>query len=281
MIFPNVRTSLVGLLLILAVALAGCRREGPRIQQSYPQTKYVSREGEVGGQKFRYRVYVPPNLKPDERAAVMLYLHGAGNRGDDNESQLNGLAEVIDGNRDKFNFIVVIPQCPADRFWDEHMIGRAIKALDDTVLEFNADKNRLYVAGFSLGGYGAWTTAAMFTDKFAAVVPMSGRILPRSQEIKYLSPEIAELAKSSEPYESFAEKIGHVPVWIFHGTADNVVPIDDSRQMVNAMLNAGNANLKFSEVAGAGHEPLGFKDPELFLWLAKQNRLPSFEDESF
>lgn len=63
MIFPNVRRSLGGLALIVAVALIGCRSEGPRIQQGYPETKYLSREGEVGGQKFRYRVSVPPSLK--------------------------------------------------------------------------------------------------------------------------------------------------------------------------------------------------------------------------
>lgn len=270
MICRNVQRTLAIATLVLTIASAGCRREGPRAQPEYPQTTYLVREGNSDDQKFRYRVYVPPRLKPGERAPVMLYLHGAGNRGEDNQSQLNGLADVIDQNRDKFNFIVVIPQCPTDRFWDEEMIGRATKALDDTVSEFHADSDRLYLAGFSLGGYGVWSVAATFPQKFAALIPMSGRILPRPSEIKNVSPEIAALTKASDPYGAFAEKIGKTPVWIFHGSNDGLVPVANSRKMIEALKSSGNDRARYTEVTGAGHEPLGFRDPELFVWLGEQ-----------
>mgnify|MGYP001500608623 FL=1 len=260
------------LVVVALVIFASCRSTLPTVQQAYSRDEFLSREGKVGDDNFRYRVYLPQNLDKNVKPAILIYLHGAGNRGDDNESQLNGLADQIDANKDKISFIVVIPQCLPDRFWDEQMLKRANQALDDVKAEFGGDEDRLFVAGFSLGGFGTWTMAAMFPGKFAAIVPMSGRVLPRPNEMKSVSPEIAELAKAPEPYLSFAERVGRVPIWIFHGTADKVVPIDSSRQMIKAILRSGNANVKFSEVEGAGHETLGFKDPELFTWLAKQKR---------
>jgi predicted peptidase len=258
--------------LTILTVLVGCKSQPPAAQQIYPTDTFISREGKVGDDNFRYRVYLPQNLDKNVKPAMLLYLHGAGNRGDDNESQLNGLADQIDANKDKISFIVVIPQCLPDRFWDEQMLKRANQALDDVKAEFGGDEDRLFVAGFSLGGFGTWSMAAMFPGKFAAIVPMSGRVLPRPNEMKSVSPEIAELAKEPEPYLSFAERVGRVPIWIFHGTADKVVPIDSSRQMIKAILRSGNANVKFSEVEGAGHEPLGFQNPEFFKWLTKQRR---------
>ena len=96
------------------------------------------------------------------------------------------------------------------------MIHVAMAELDQTVKEFNGDESRLYLAGFSLGGYGVWTTAAMYPGKFAAIVPMSGRVLPRPAERKNVDPEILKLADEPDPYAAFANKIGKAPVWIFH-----------------------------------------------------------------
>lgn len=214
---------------------------------------------------------MPQNIPADRLPAVMLYLHGAGNRGDDNESQLNGFAEQIEEHKDKFNFIVIIPQCPLDRFWDERMLDRANKALDDTVTEFKADRSRLYLAGFSLGGYGVWTMSALHPGKFAAVVPMSGRVLPRPNELKDISKEIAQMSGTLDPYKTFAEKIGNTPAWIFHGGDDKVVPPESSRRMFAAMKTAGNQNVRFEETQGKGHEPLAFGAPGFFEWLAAQS----------
>lgn len=247
------RDALLFLLLFMTFGLQACRREPPVVQQTYSQSTFISRKGEISGKKFRYRVYIPPVLIPAERPPVMLYLHGAGNRGDDNESQLNGLAEVVERNREKFNFIVVIPQCPVDRFWDEQMINHAVKALDDTVTEFHGDGNRLYLAGFLLGGYGVWSTAAMYPEKFAAIVPMSGRVLPRPAEMKDVAPILAELARSSGPYKAFAKRLSNVAVWTFHGGADNVVVPDNSRRITDALERAGSTKIRYSEIPNAGH----------------------------
>ncbi|MGI8813159.1 MAG: prolyl oligopeptidase family serine peptidase [Pyrinomonadaceae bacterium] len=202
----------------------------------------------------------------------MLYLHGSDERGDDNEGQLSGPGPIILANPNNFPFIVVFPQCPAGRFWDKEMIGRSLIELDQTVQEFNGDESRLYLAGFSLGSYGVWTAAAMYPGKFAAVVPMSGRVLPRPGERKSADLEILELADSENPYRAFANKLRNTPIWIFHGANDNIVPVENSRKMSKALKEIGNENAKYSELEDTGHVSLtgAFNNPELFKWLAEQ-----------
>lgn len=271
MFYLEARKVIAWFLVVLVIGLLGCGRDGQSVQRAYGQDRYLSREGQIDGTSFRYRVYLPPNRKADENLPVMLYLHGAGNRGSDNESQLNGLAEQIEANQSSINFIIVIPQCPPDRFWDEKLLIQANQALDDTVSEFNADKNRLYLTGFSLGGYGAWSMAAMYTGKFAAIVPMSGRVLPRSSEMKSISSGISALTKAEEPYNAFAARLGNTPTWIFHGAEDRVVPVESSRKIFAAMKGSGNQYVKYDEVAGAGHEPMAFRTDGFFEWLNQQH----------
>ncbi|MCC7308489.1 MAG: prolyl oligopeptidase family serine peptidase [Acidobacteria bacterium] len=271
MISLESRTVVLLCIVILSIGLLGCGRDGQNVQRAYGQDQYLSREGQIDGTRFRYRVYLPPNRKADGNLPIMLYLHGAGNRGSDNELQLNGLAEQIEANRLRIDFIIVIPQCPPDRFWDEKLLIEAKQALDDTVSEFKADKDRLYLMGFSLGGYGVWTMAAMYPGKFAAIVPMSGRVLPRSSEMKSISSEIAALTKAEEPYSAFAARLGNTPTWIFHGAEDGVVPIEGSRKIFAAMKGSGNQYVKYDEVAGAGHEPMAFRTDGFFEWLNQQH----------
>jgi len=213
-------------------------------------------------------------MKPGEKLPVMLYLHGSDERGADNQGQLSGPAPLIQANPQNFHFIIVFPQCPAGQFWNKDMIGVAIAELDQTIKEFNADESRLYLAGFSLGGYGVWTTAAMHPGKFAAIVPMSGRLLPRPGERANVDPEILKLVDEPNPYAAFAKKIGQTPVWIFHGSNDPIVPVDNSRQMAKAFKDAGNENARYTELENTGHVSLNaaFSEPQLFEWLAKQRK---------
>lgn len=239
---------------------------------SFSILDFQSRDGSFDSKQFHFRVYIPIDRATNEKPAVMLYLHGADDRGDDNQRQLSGLAGLITANPSNFQFIIVFPQCKAGRFWDKEMIAQAMAALDQTVKEFDGDENKLYLSGFSLGGYGAWTTAAMYPGKFAAIVPMSGRILPRSGERKDLAPEIIKLVDAADPYAAFANRIGKTPVWVFHGANDSIVPIDGSRKMVKALKEAGNENVRFSELEDIAHYSLdsAFRDSELFKWLAAQ-----------
>src|SRR5687768_15971663 len=130
-----------------------------------------------------YRVYIPVDYDPSKKYPVILYLHGRGARGNDNEKQIGGahLGSVIQlfdmKHPERYrSFIAVFPQTQSR--WFGEPSEEAIKALDQTVAEFNGDAQRIYLTGASLGGYGSWYLAAKYPNKFAAVVPVSGGIVP-------------------------------------------------------------------------------------------------------
>lgn len=263
---------LTGLVLVFSFSCA--KRPDGSNTPSFSPDVFLERSGKRGSETFRYRVFVPNNRKVGERLPVMLYLHGADDRGDDNLLQLRGLAEHIKSHPQDFRFIVVFPQCPANGFWDKELMWQAEDALQQSITEFDGDESRLYLAGFSLGGFGVWTRAVTHPMEFAAIIPMSGRVLPRPNERNLLGDYVLELVDAPDPYAAYAERIGNTPIWIFHGADDKIVPVEGSRMMVQALKNVRNENLVFSELQGIGHYIVdaAFGNPDLFNWLAKQRR---------
>lgn len=153
-----------------------------------------------------FRVYIPAGYDPAKKYPVILYLHGRGPRGNDNEKQIGGahLGSVIQlfdmKHPERYrSFIAVFPQTQSN--WVGEPAEQAIKALDQTVAEFNGDAQRIYLTGASLGGYGSWYLAAKYPKKFAAVVPLSGGIVPPIN-VQRIQP-LAEL-KLLMPAEMFA-----------------------------------------------------------------------------
>src|SRR5687768_10256487 len=122
------------------------------------ENEFSVREASTNGGAFRYRVFIPKERDPSAKIPVMLYLHGSGGRGHNNIDQLGGFPEWIEANPDRFQFAIVFPQCPENTFWTEPQIEKALLALDQTVNEVNGDPDRLYLAGYSMGGFGAWQT---------------------------------------------------------------------------------------------------------------------------
>jgi predicted peptidase len=242
----------------------------------FERAKFLAREVEIGSNNYGYRVFVPKVRPPGQKLPVMLFLHGSDERGDDNEAQVKGFEKIIGDDPQKFGFIIVFPQCRPGKFWAGEMTAQAMLALDRTVAEFGGDENRLYLSGFSLGGFGVWQTAILYPQKFAALVPLSGRVLPRldknSKERAALLPEQLALDESPEPYQAIAERIGKTPVWVFHGKNDTIVPIGQSRKIVEAFRKAGNSEINVTEYEDTGHLTIGraFGEPALFEWLAKQ-----------
>lgn len=253
------------LLLALFFLNFSCGLKGPSVE-------FLRREVTVGDSTYGYRVYVPKDRQPGKKLPVMLYLHGSGSRGTDNETQVRGFNKFIGEDPQNFNFIIVFPQGRSETFWDTKMLEQATAALDQSVKEFDGDEKRLYVSGWSLGGVGAWHAALLYPDKFAAVVPIAGRIIPMEFEVDNTSPEILALANSAEPLEAFADKLKSVPVWIFHGGNDESMPVEFSREMYQALQQAGNPNVHYTEFDGVDHYAVEatFKSRELFEWLAKQ-----------
>ena len=226
-----------------------------------------------------YRVYVPKDRDPSIKLPVMLYLHGSGMRGDDNFAQVDGFRWAIEPVKDKFDFIVVLPQCAGDTFWAaQNMSDYALAALGESVKEFNGDPDRLYLAGFSLGGYGTWQIAAANPGKFAALVPVAGGVVgerpiePRDRAA--IIPLVGTMLDAPDPYKELAKAIGKTPVWVFHGAKDDAVPVDFARQIVGALRTNGRTDVKYTEYPDDSHQIFGkaIAEQGLLEWLAAQRR---------
>ena len=239
---------------------------------------FLKRTVTVGKNTYGYRVYLPEDFDARESYPVVLYLHGTGQKGDDNEKQtFAGQGLEIRRTPEQFNsFIAVLPQIPENSFWVGERAEQAVKALDQTIVEFNADPQRLYLTGRSVGGYGAWYIAANYPGKFAAVVPLAGGIFPPgTQKVPpdlrpLVPPDRLKLYHAKDPYMAFAKRIGKTPVWIFHGSKDETVPVGDSRKMAEA-LRAAKGSVRFTEYRNEGHELPGvYAGVELWKWLLTQ-----------
>lgn len=215
----------------------------------------LSREVRVGDKRYGYQVYMPAKLSGKERLPVILFLHGIGQRG--TGGFVKGAALIlIRQYLEKLPAIVVLPQCEKGRYWsDPEMEAMVMATLNDTVAEFKADRERLYMIGVSMGGYGAWHMASEHPSTFAAFVAICGG-----------SP-----LRTGERFLTIARKVGQTPVWVFHGADDRVVPVSESRQMVEAMKEL-KGNVRYSEYEGVGHNVWlnAMKEPQLLPWLLSQ-----------
>jgi len=254
------------------LVLAGCGANGPQ----YSEQEFPARSITVNGERYGYRVYLPSNRAPGEKIPVMLYLHGSNRRGMDNQEQLGDLAENIKGYPERFSFIVVVPQCRADTFWTGPMTEQALAALDQAVQEFGGDPTRLYLAGYSMGGFGVWQAAITHPDKFAALVSVAGGVEPlgvvSASDQEILSPQVKAAAAAPDVYRAYAEALKAVPVWLVHGENDESVPTEQSRKLFAAFKAVGDNNANYFELPGVGHGSVvqAFQEPNLFEWLSKQ-----------
>lgn len=240
---------------------------------------FADRTVTTGAGTFRYQVFVPAHLDRRKRAPVILFLHGSGERGDDNRAQTrNGIRLLIAQDADRFPCVVVCPQCRADGFWTQpEMEEMALKALYQSVAEFNGDLGRVYLTGLSMGGYGTWDLAKRFPDRWAAIAPCCGGVVLRRRP----GSAPGEGQPSGDPYVAVAQKAAPLPAWVFHGGADPTVPVSESRQMVALLypLKAGmkgdlKKDLKYTEYPGVGHNSwdYAYKEPGLLPWLLSHKR---------
>lgn len=196
-----------------------------------------------------YLLYVPKDYSKDKAWPLVVFLHGAGERGTNVEKvKVHGLPRLIAEGKD-FEFIVVSPQCPPDKWWvgmDSHIIA----LIDETMDKYNVDKDRVYLTGLSMGGYGTWSIGAGYPERFAAMVPICG---------------------GGQPF--LANKLKDVPVWAFHGAKDNVVPLSESQKMVDA-VNATGGNAKLTVYPEAQHDSWTqtYANPQLYTWLLSHSK---------
>lgn len=253
--------------LLLLMLATGCSR--------HPQ--FLERRVRVGAHDYRYRVWLPPHYSRFKRWPVVLFLHGSGERGDDDARQLAmGLPAALQRNPERYPFVVVIPQCAFNHEWYGEMETYALAALDRSIAEFHGDRARVTLTGMSMGGAGAWYMARL-PGRFAAVVPVCGEVV-RAPDDPFPDgppPALAPIFAAPDPFATLAKLIGSTPVWAFHGAEDNVIPAFQSRHMIATLRAAGNRAL-YTEYAGIGHDSwdLAYIDPALPKWMLAQ-RLPS------
>ena len=236
------------------------------------ETGFLDRQISIGGQIYHYQVYVPKEFVPRKKWPIILFLHGVGERGDDGLQQTDiGIAHAIRKNASAFPFIVVMPQCRKDKRWIHvDMQAQALAALEQATREFHGDRERTYLTGLSMGGYGTWDMTAKYSGKFAAYVPICGGIFgpPKVPEAHV---GLAGDPTVTDPYAETARRIGSTPIWIFHGSADDTVPVEESRKMAQALQTA-KGNVRYTEYPDVGHNSWdkAYAEPELIPWLLAQ-----------
>jgi predicted peptidase len=200
-----------------------------------------------------YLLYLPDNYGTTQKKwPLILYLHGSGERGNElSKVEIHGPPKLIRIDRKEFPFVIVSPQCPIDGWWtNELQIDTLNALLDDIVLRYRIDKERIYVTGSSMGGYGTWRLASVYPDRFAAIAPICGGGCPDD-----------------------ATNIAHLPTWVFHGAKDDMVPVKKSEAMVAALEKVG-CKVKLTVYPNVGHDSwtATYENPELYEWFLKHTR---------
>lgn len=259
---------------LIAFAILSLAITVPALAKKH-ETGFLDRSITVRGAAFRYQVFVPENWTPHQQWPIVLFLHGAGERGDDGLQQTDvGIGVAIRTNRSVMPAIVVMPQCPKNLWWTQPPMDElAIATLDAAAKEFHGDARRTYLTGISMGGYGSWRLAEKYPGRFAALVVICGGIRPPAATLK-AHPDLAKWTPPDSPksYSDAAAKIGKIPVWIFHGGDDDIVPVTESQRMYAAMKAAG-ADVRYTEYPGVKHDSWdrAYDDPKLFPWLFSQS----------
>jgi len=223
-------------------------------QQGTIETRTVA----AAGDDYDFQIYVPPQAKNEKNLPVVIFLHGIGQRGAGGFVPTQGAGGALARHylSQVPPSIILLPQCASGKYWsDAAMDAMTTNALAQTIEEFQADERRVYLTGVSMGGYGVWHFAMHYPKRFAALVSICGG----SSIVK------------GERFASVAAAVGKTPAWVFHGADDKVVPVSESRELVEA-LEAVGGSVKYSEYAGVGHNvwmnALGEKD--LLTWLFAQ-----------
>ncbi|MFF1541613.1 dienelactone hydrolase family protein [Microbacterium sp. NPDC058269] len=210
------------------------------------------RDGEpTPADTLRYLVHLPDgyDADPSRLWPLVLFLHGAGERGSDVDlAAVHGPPKLADDGHE-FPFVLVTPQCDESSQWVAEL-STLSALLDEVSAAHRIDPSRISVTGLSMGGFGTWSLAIRYPDRFAAIAPICGGLWMQS-----------------------AAPIRSLPVWAFHGDADDVVPISATEQIVTE-LRSLDADVRFTRYAGVGHDSWTetYDNPEFYDWLLSHRR---------
>ena len=217
---------------------------------------------------LNYRWASPVDMKAGEKYPLVIFLHGAGERGNDNQAQLlHGAKTFVSPKHQKARpAFVLAPQCPTGKKWVNinwklksnkqpdtisiplEMVIQLIKSMKDSL---PIDSNRIYITGLSMGGFGTWDAITRYPDLFAAAVPVCGG-----------------------GDEATAGKLKNMPLWVFHGDADKVIYLERSTNMVEAIKKTGNKKIKYTIYPKVGHDSWTqtYANEEVHKWLFHQRK---------
>lgn len=216
-----------------------------------------------------YRIYLPTDYSADKKYSFLLFLHGAGERGygDNHFENVKIIDRIMNDPEASKKFIIVAPQCAPGKQWVDTPWANGSYNQDNIPMstyltstynlirnlegKHNIDATRMYITGYSMGGYGTWDMITRYPDLFAAAVPICG---------------------AGDP--SKAELIKDLPIWAFHSAGDVTVPSSGSREMVAAIENAGGNSIKYTEFPDDAHDAWtrAYTNEELYTWLFAQSK---------
>ncbi len=233
-----------------------------------PAVKEVYANDELEGYSLPYNLILPANYDESGSYPVILLLHGAGERGNDNEKQMKNAVDNLYKTRPELmaDVIMLVPQCPAEEQWvdwpwtdgnystdeipESKALSTAIKLLGEVLDNYACDRDRVYLMGLSMGGFGTWDALVRHGELFAAAVPICGG---------------GDVSK--------ADILKEIPIWCVHGTADQTVPFAGTEALYNAITAAGGDRITFDAVQDGTHGVWNHAstDGDLIDWMFEQN----------
>ena len=245
------KTTLLVLLAILSTMQLNAQNKAPITSDTLDWK--VNRSGEL-----KYLLYLPPDYQESDRKRwpLMLFLHGAGERGSDVQRvAIHGPLSVVKQGTN-FPFIIVAPQCPSGQIWENEPL---LQLLESVEKKYRVDEKRIYLTGLSMGGYGTWKLGLSQPAKFAAIAPICGGCNM-----------IDVLLGPGDKAGAFKS----LPIWAFHGAKDDVVPLSESERVVEGLRKGGVKEVKFTVYPEARHDSWkeAYKSPELYEWMLSKSR---------
>ena len=200
--------------------------------------------------ELNYLLYLPSDYSDFKKAyPLVLFLHGAGERGEDiNLVEIHGIPKLINMGKE-LPFITIAPQCPSDRWWSETVFVKAlISLIEKTKAQYNVDGSRIYATGLSMGGYGTLAIAIEKPDLLSGIIPICG-----GGDLKKIG------------------RLKDMPVWLFHGDSDTVVPVENSTKIYD-ILKPINDNVKITIYEDVGHDSWTqtYDNNHIYEWLLSQ-----------
>ena len=249
--------------LLFAIGLSAMAAPAPARADEDMQTSQQFKRKVSRTLSADYLLFLPKGYqaRSPQRWPLLLFLHGAGERGADLQKvKTHGPPKLLK-KRPDFPFMVVSPQCPDGEIWSDDLL---LALLDQVMAKYKVDPTRVYLTGLSMGGFGTWSLGLKYPERFAAIAPICGGGEPLA--ILLASPNKTAALKS-------------LGVWAFHGAKDPVVKLEESEHMINALKKAGVTDVTLTVYPDAQHDSWTetYANPKLYDWFLQHQRPPAAE----